>query len=99
MSEKPNPRCAMHRVSPSEWVVNDRRYPPGDARHTVARVYELAPTELEVVWLRDLPLAISYDSAEALLSDVERLLSVSRATRPVPIPHLPPPTPARRRFL
>lgn len=98
MSETPNPRCAMHRVSSSEWVVNDRRYPPGDARHVVARVYEVAPTELEVVWLRDLPLAISYDSTEALMADVERLLSVSRATRPVPIPHLPPLRRAARKF-
>lgn len=90
MSEGPRQRCSLHRVSASEWVVNDLRYPPGDARHLVARVYEVAPTEFEVAWLRDLPLAISYDSTEALLADVERMLGVSRATRPVPIRHLPP---------
>lgn len=96
MGEGPSPRCSMHRVGASEWVVNDLRYPPGDSRRFVARVYELAPTEFEVTWLRDLPLAISYDSIESIIADVDRLLSTSRATRPVPIPHLPP-MPATRK--
>lgn len=91
MSDVPDPRCALRRVSRSEWVISDLRYPPDDSRHAVARVYELDETEVEVVWLRDLPLATRYGSALAVLDDVQRMLSVSRATRPVAIPHLPPP--------
>lgn len=90
MSEGPRQRCSLHRVSSSEWVVNDLRHSPGDPRRLVARVTEVGPTEFTVAWMRELPLATSYTSTEALLSDVEKLLGISRATRPVPIRHLPP---------
>lgn len=91
MSDVPEQRCALRRVSRSEWVISDLRYPRDDSRHAVARLHESDDTEVEVVWLRDLPLATRYGSALAVLDDVERVLSVSRATRPVPIRHLPPP--------
>ncbi|MEW2008645.1 MULTISPECIES: hypothetical protein [Microbacterium] len=80
----------LHRITPSEWVINDLRYPPNDPRHVVACVYELADTEVEVTWLRDLPLAIRYGTAFEVLEEVERMQGASRATRPIAIPHRPP---------
>lgn len=90
MSIVPDPRFVLRRITPSEWVINDLRFAQDDTRHLVACVYELAPTEVEVVWLRDLPLAVRYGSPFEVLEQVEHLQGASRATRPIPIPHLPP---------
>jgi hypothetical protein len=80
----------LTRITPSEWVINDLRYAANDPRHVVACVYEYAETEVEVVWLRDLPLAVRYANAHEVLSEVARVQDPSRATRPIVIPHLPP---------
>ncbi|MCT1479575.1 hypothetical protein, partial [Microbacterium sp. p3-SID336] len=90
MSDVPDPRFVLHRITPSEWVINDLKYPANDPRHVVACVYELAATEVEVTWLRDLPLAIRYGTAFEVLEEVERMQVNSRATRPISIPHRPP---------
>ena len=90
MSVDPDPRFVLRRITPTEWVINDLRFPADDTRHVVACVYEMAPTEVEVVWLRDLPLAIRYGSPFEVLEQVEHLQGTSRATRPISIPHLPP---------
>ncbi|MFJ2370065.1 hypothetical protein [Microbacterium sp. NPDC087665] len=90
MSEDPEPRYELRRITPSEWVLNDLRFPADDPRHVVACVYEYAETEVEVVWVRDLPLATRYANALEVLEDVERMQVANRATRPIPIPHHPP---------
>lgn len=90
MSGDPDPRYVLHRVTPSEWVIKDRRYESHDPRHVVGCVYEYADTEVEVVWLRDLPLAVRYTTAAEVLQEVTRVQDSTRATRPIPIPHLPP---------
>lgn len=90
MSGDPESRYVLKRVTPSEWVINDLRYAADDPRHVVACVYEYAETEVEVVWLRDLPLAVRYANAYEVLSEVARVQDPSRATRPIVIPHLPP---------
>ncbi len=90
MSGDPEPRYVLKRITPSEWVINDLRYAADDPRHVVACVYEYAETEVEVVWLRDLPLAVRYANAYEVLSEVARVQDPSRATRPIVIPHLPP---------
>ncbi|MBQ3357387.1 hypothetical protein ACTJKK_13575 [Microbacterium sp. 22179] len=90
MTEDPEPRYVLRRITPTEWVINDQRFPANDPRHIVACVYEYAETEVEVVWVRDLPLAMRYSNAFEVLADVERMHGSSRATRPVQIPHLPP---------
>jgi hypothetical protein len=90
MSDVPDPRFVLHRLTSSEWVINDLRYPSNDPRHVVACVYELADTEVEVTWLRDLPLAIRYGTAVEVLQEVERMQWPSRATRPIAIAHRPP---------
>ncbi|MFK4762297.1 hypothetical protein ACI3KS_15305 [Microbacterium sp. ZW T5_45] len=90
MSLDPDPRYVLRRITPSEWVINDLHFAQDDTRHVVACVYEFAPTEVEVVWLRDLPLASTYGTPFEVLEHVERLQGGSRATRPIAIPHLPP---------
>lgn len=90
MSVDPDPRYVLRRITPSEWVINDLKFGADDPRQVVACVYELDQTEVEVVWLRDLPLAIRYSSPFEVLEEVERLQGASRATRPIAIPHLPP---------
>lgn len=90
MSGDPEPRYVLHRVAPSEWVINDRRYPTDDQRHVVASVYEYADTEVEVIWFRDLPLAVRYATAQEVLDDVARIQDQNRATRPILIPSRPP---------
>lgn len=93
MSGDPEPRYVLRRITPTEWVINDQRFPANDPRHIVACVYEFAETEVEVVWVRDLPLAMRYSNAFEVLADVERMHApnrTNRATRPVPIPSLPP---------
>lgn len=90
MPEVPDPRFVLLRITPSEWVINDLRHPSNDPRHLVACVYELAETEVEVNWLRDLPLAIRYGNVFDVLADVERMHRSSRARRPLVIPSRPP---------
>ncbi|MFS0893969.1 hypothetical protein [Microbacterium sp. 179-I 3D3 NHS] len=93
MSDVPDPRYVMKRLTASEWVINDLRYPPNDPRHVVACVYEVADTEVEVTWLRELPLASRYCSVFEVLEDVERMHGAARsarATRPIAIPSRPP---------
>jgi hypothetical protein len=89
-----DPRFALEQVSATDWAVVDLHYPEGDHRRVVCQVYEDAPTEVEVLWRRDLPLALRYSSVTEVLSAVQRFHDTSRATRPIPIPRLPPP--ARR---
>jgi hypothetical protein len=52
-------------------------------------VYEVAETEYEVVWLRDLPLSSRYMTAFEALEAVERLHDVSRTTKSLSLPKLP----------
>ena len=33
MSELPDPRFMLNRITASEWVINDLRYSPNDPRH------------------------------------------------------------------
>ena len=86
MSEVPEPRYVMNRLTSSEWIINDLRYPSNDPRHVVACVYDVEETEVEVTWLRQLPLAIRYGSAFDALADLERLHHSVRSSRPISIP-------------
>lgn len=90
MSALPDPRFELRKITDAEWVLLDHRYDQNDSRRTVACVYQVDAVEVEVVWLRDLPLATSYMSAIDALEDLQRFHSPRRAGRPIPIPHLPP---------
>ncbi|MFK3677998.1 hypothetical protein ACI2IP_09705 [Microbacterium sp. NPDC090218] len=86
----PDPRFELRKITDSEWLILDHRYDTNDSRQTVACIYQVDTSEVEVLWLRDLPLASSYMSAADVLEDVQRFHAPARARRPVPIRHLPP---------
>lgn len=90
MFAMPDPRFELRKITDTEWLILDHRYEPNDARQTVACVYQVDTVEVEVVWLRDLPLARYYLSATDALEDVQRFYQPTRARRPITIPHLPP---------
>ncbi|MEV8251510.1 hypothetical protein AB0O87_11395 [Microbacterium sp. NPDC076768] len=90
MNQVTDPRFVLNRITASEWVINDLRYASNDPRHVVACVYELAETEVEVTWLRDLPLATRYGTAFDVLADLERMDGAHPSTRPVTISENPP---------
>ena len=90
MSPMPDPRFELKKITDSEWLVLDRRYRSNDARRTVACLYQLESSLIEAVWLRDIPLAVSYMAPEDVLADVQRFYARERSRRPITIPHLPP---------
>lgn len=95
--EDPDPRFELVQTGGSDWEIHDQHYPQGDHRRVVCTIYEDAPTEVEVMWVRDLPLALRYSSVPDVLTEVLRFHETCRATRPIQIPHLPPPTGRRGR--
>lgn len=86
-----DPRFELRKVTDTEWLILDHKYEAHDPRHTVACVYQVDTVEIDVVWMRDLPLANSYMSTADVLADVQRLHATpDRSTAPIAIPHLPP---------
>ena len=96
MEQEPDPRFALIQVNAEAWAIHDLHYPDGDHRRVVCRIYEDTPTDVEVHWLRDLPLAPRYPSVDDVLASVQLFQDASRATRPIPIAHRPPPMIRRR---
>ncbi len=91
MEHDPDRRFSLVQVTATDWAIHDLHYPTDDHRRVVCTIFEDAPTEVEVLWRRDLPLALRYSSAEEVLHAVRRFQDASRATRPIQIPHHPPP--------
>ncbi|MFS0892866.1 hypothetical protein [Microbacterium sp. 179-I 3D3 NHS] len=90
-------RFVLTQVSPDAWAIHDMHYPEGDHRRLVCRIYEHTPIEVEVLWMRDVPLAPRYTSVHEVLESVTHFQGAKRATRPIPIPHRPPATIRRDR--
>lgn len=86
-----DPRFELRKATDSEWLVLDHKYMADDSRQTVACVYQVDAVEADVVWMRDLPLANCYMSADDVLADVRRFYATpDRTTSPIAIPHRPP---------
>jgi hypothetical protein len=98
MEQVPDPRFVLTQVNAESWAIHDLHYPDGDHRRVVCRIYEDTPVDVEVHWLRDLPLAPRYPSADDVLQSVRLFQNATRATRPIPISHRPPPPTRRRDF-
>ncbi|PVE95872.1 hypothetical protein [Microbacterium sp. TPD7012] len=90
MTELADARFELRKVAEREWLILDHRYGAEDPRRTVGCVYEVDEYEVEVMWMRRIPLASRYMSPIDAFEEVRRMESRSRATRPVPIPHRPP---------
>ncbi|MDQ0729129.1 hypothetical protein [Microbacterium sp. W4I20] len=86
----PEARFELREAAEKEWLVLDHKYPANDPRRTVGCVYEVDEYEVEVMWIRALPVATRYMSPIEVLEDVRQLHERSRSTRPITIPHLPP---------
>jgi hypothetical protein len=67
-----------------------RKVAANDPRRTIGCVYEVDEYEVEVMWMRALPVAMRYMSPTEVLEDVRQLHDRGRSTRPITIPHLPP---------
>lgn len=80
----------LRKVAEKEWLILDHDYGADDPRRTVGCVYEAEPYEVEVMWMRTLPVPTRYMSPVEALDDVRRLHAPSRSTRPISIPHRPP---------
>ena len=91
MEHHPDRRFTLVQVGTGDWAIHDMQYPENDHRRVVCTIFEDAPTEVEVLWRRDLPLALRYSSPDDVLDAVRGFQDASRATRPIPISHLPPP--------
>lgn len=81
-----DPRFELKKVTTSEWLILDSKYASGDLRRTIACIYEMSPVEVEVMWLRNIPLARCYNSAFDALEDVHRFYAPRRRIREAPIP-------------
>jgi hypothetical protein len=93
-----DPRFELRKVTETEWLILDHKYAAHDARQTVACIYQLDTVEVDVLWLRDLPLASSYTSAGDVLGDLLRFHSApSRSTGPITVAQPSPFTASRRR--
>lgn len=73
MPRIPDPRFELTKITDTEWLIHDLRYRPNDPRNVVACVYEYSDVEVEVVWLRSLPLATRYTSSFDVLAEVKQM--------------------------
>ncbi|KJL26514.1 hypothetical protein RN51_00156 [Microbacterium oxydans] len=90
MNELTEARFELRKVAETEWLILDHKYEANDPRRTVGCVYEVDQNEVEVMWMRTLPVATRYMSPTDALTDVRRVHEKTRSTRPITIPHLPP---------
>lgn len=82
----------LRRVSATEWVIHDRRFAADDARSVVACVWQDEDDGVGVVWLDGRAMPSHYASVDAVMDDVATsALRRAGGTRPIEIPHLPPP--------
>lgn len=90
-SPMPDARFELRKVTDTEWLILDHKYAAHDARQTVACIYQVDTVEVDVIWMRDLPLASCYMSADDVLRDLRRFHATpDRTTAPITIPHEPP---------
>ena len=81
-------RFELRQVTGIEWIIRDQRYASHDARGTVARIWRVDEDHCEVDWLVDTCLPTRYVCPANVIEDLHR--TVSRSTKPVPIPHFAP---------
>lgn len=84
MHEFTEARFELRRVADQEWLILDHRYRADDPRRTVGCVYEVEGSEVEVMWTRDIPLALRYMSAVEALDDVLRCYTEEDRARAIP---------------
>ncbi|GAA1952581.1 hypothetical protein [Microbacterium deminutum] len=79
------------RIDTHNWQILNKGYPVGDGRHLVALIREIHRDQVQVEWLQTMSLPTTYTTAVEVLDAVTGWAGrASAATRPIPIPHLPP---------
>lgn len=84
MTEAQEARFELRRVSESERIVRDHRYPAHDARGTIACISQLDEGGCEVTWLVDVALPARYASAAHVLEALRRSASRDAESSPNP---------------
>ncbi len=89
-------RFELHRVDAATWIIRDLSVARTDPRHLVACVSEPAEQGVEVIWMMDTPLPVSYLTPDLVLEDFCRWAGhTGHERRPVPVPHMAPRHPER----
>ena len=84
-------RFALERVDDRSWIIRDTR--PGRSR-PVGRMLVSEDDDVEIVWAPSVPLPVVFATPEDALESLENWARGGRgATKPIPIPHFPPPRP------
>lgn len=90
MNEIPDPRFELTRITRTEWLIHDLKYRENDPRRVIACIYEYSGVEVEVIWLRDLPLAAWYTTPFDALDEVRRMYAKDLAPVTAPLPVIAP---------
>jgi len=84
-------RFALERADPSTWVIRDRHATDGAAT-PIARLTLNEYEQVEVTWGVPLPLPVTFANLQDAVDSLDEWSHRKRgATKPIPIPHFPPP--------
>ena len=84
-------RFGLQRVDATSWVIRDAHQPEYAAR-AVAHITVTEDDQVEVIWAAPLPLPVTFATIEDAVDSLEDWTHRQRgATKPIPIPHFPPP--------
>ena len=92
MTDQPGQtRYALVKRDRRSWAIHDLTL-PAPASHPVAELLISEDDQVEVVWITPTPLAIRYATVQDALDDLILWERRGRGgTKPIPIPHRPPP--------
>jgi hypothetical protein len=86
-------RFALERVDDRTWVIRDTHSQIFSAQ-PIGRMLVSDDDDVEVVWASSVPLPVVFATPEDALESLENwALGRRGATKPIPIPHFPPPRP------
>jgi hypothetical protein len=86
-------RFALERVDDRSWNIRDTRASTRTGQ-PIGRVRVSDDDDVEVIWAPTVPLPVVFATAEDALESLENWARGRRgATKPIPIPHFPPPRP------
>jgi hypothetical protein len=84
-------RFALQRVGQSLWLITDIR-DPTYAAHPVGHAAVTDDDRVEVTWDAPVPLPVLFATLNDVLDSLETWANRPRgSTKPIPIPHFPPP--------
>ncbi|GAA3215981.1 hypothetical protein [Microbacterium terregens] len=85
-------RFVLLRQDGQNWVIHDRESHRATTR-VAARITVTEDDEVHVTWLAVTPLPVVYATPEDVLASLEMWQARPHGgTKPIPIPHFPPPT-------